>query len=65
MRRAFSIIFLLGLARIAITQKSLHTMMVVVAHADDEAFVGPLLAHYARQGAKIHLVIMTPAVSDV
>jgi LmbE family N-acetylglucosaminyl deacetylase len=59
MRRAFSIILLLGLARIAITQKSLHTMMVVVAHADDEAFVGPLLAHYARQGAKIHLVIMT------
>src|SRR5215470_1520858 len=59
MRRVFSIIFLLGLAPIAIPQKSPHTMMVVVAHADDEAFVGPLLAHYSRQGVKIDLVIMT------
>src|SRR5712692_7033249 len=59
MKRFVSILLLLVLAPVATGQKSPHTMMAVFAHADDEAFVGPLLAHYARQGAKIHLVIMT------
>jgi len=40
-------------------RKSPHTMMAVFAHADDEAFVGPLLLRYAHQRVKIHLVMMT------
>src|SRR5258708_20541368 len=35
------------------------TILAVFAHPDDEIFVGPLLAHYARRGARIHLVIVT------
>jgi len=59
MKHFVSIVLLLAFAPVTMAQKSPHTMMAVFAHADDEAFVGPLLAHYARQGAKIHLVIMT------
>ncbi len=54
-----SILLVLVLAAVAMPQKSPHTMMAVFAHEDDELWVGPLLAHYARQGAKIYLVIMT------
>lgn len=35
------------------------TILAVFAHPDDEAFVGPLLAHYARQGVRVHLAIVT------
>lgn len=35
------------------------TLLAVFAHPDDEILVGPLLAAYARQGVKIHLVIVT------
>jgi LmbE family N-acetylglucosaminyl deacetylase len=59
MKHFVSIVLLLALAPVATAQKSPHTMMAVFAHPDDEAFMGPLLAHYARQGAKIHLIIMT------
>ncbi len=59
MKPFISIALLLALAPVAMPQKSPHTMMVVFAHEDDEVFIGPLLAHYARQGMKIHLVIMT------
>jgi LmbE family N-acetylglucosaminyl deacetylase len=55
----YAIVLLLVLAPLAIAQKSSHTMMAVFAHADDEGFIGPLLAHYAHQGVKIHLVFMT------
>lgn len=34
-------------------------MLAVFAHPDDEAFVGPLLSHYARQGVRVHLAIVT------
>jgi len=34
-------------------------MLAVFAHPDDEAFVGPLLSHYARQGARVHVAIVT------
>src|SRR5258706_4404438 len=37
------------------------TILAVFAHPDDEAFVGPLLAHYARQGVRVHLAIVTEA----
>ena len=35
------------------------TLLAVLAHPDDEVFVGPLLSHYARQGAKVHLAVVT------
>lgn len=59
MKPFVSIALLLALAPVAMPQKAPHTMMAIFAHSDDEVFIGPLLAHYARQGAKIHLVIMT------
>jgi len=34
-------------------------MLAVFAHPDDEAFVGPLFSHYARQGVKVRLAIVT------
>ena len=34
-------------------------MMAIFAHADDESVIGPLLAKYARQQAKVYLVIAT------
>lgn len=35
------------------------TLLVVFAHPDDEAFVGPLLSHYARRGVRVRLAIVT------
>jgi LmbE family N-acetylglucosaminyl deacetylase len=36
-----------------------QTLLAVFAHPDDETLVGPLLAAYARRGAKVHLVVVT------
>lgn len=36
-----------------------RTLLAVFAHPDDEAFVGPLLSHYARQGVRVRLAIVT------
>ncbi len=36
-----------------------RTILAIFAHPDDEAFVGPLLSHYARQGARVRLAIVT------
>jgi LmbE family N-acetylglucosaminyl deacetylase len=35
------------------------TLVAVFAHPDDEAIIGPLLAAYARKGAKVHLIVVT------
>lgn len=40
------------------TQDS-RTLLAVVAHADDELVMSPLLARYAREGAEVHLAIVT------
>jgi LmbE family N-acetylglucosaminyl deacetylase len=34
-------------------------LVAVFAHPDDETMAGPLLAHYARQGAEVSLIIVT------
>ncbi|UWX54942.1 PIG-L family deacetylase [Maribacter litopenaei] len=34
-------------------------MLAVFAHPDDESTVSPILAKYAREGAKVHLVVVT------
>ena len=36
-----------------------RTLLVVAAHADDEGPIGPLLARYAREGAQVHLLVVT------
>lgn len=35
------------------------TIMAVFAHPDDELYIGPLMAKYAREGAKVQLVTVT------
>jgi LmbE family N-acetylglucosaminyl deacetylase len=34
-------------------------ILAVFAHPDDETFVGPVLARYAREGVKVYLAIAT------
>ena len=34
-------------------------LLAVTAHPDDEAFMGPILARYAREGVKVYLAIAT------
>jgi LmbE family N-acetylglucosaminyl deacetylase len=41
------------------SQQTARTLVAVLAHADDESAVGPILARYAREGVRVHLVIVT------
>jgi LmbE family N-acetylglucosaminyl deacetylase len=38
---------------------SARTLVSVIAHPDDETFVSPILAHYARAGVLVYVVIAT------
>ena len=42
-----------------------RTLLAVFAHPDDETFVGPVLARYAREGAKVYLAIATKGEKGV
>ncbi|HUF27863.1 MAG TPA: PIG-L family deacetylase [Gemmatimonadaceae bacterium] len=42
-----------------------RTVMAVFAHPDDERIVGPMLARYAREGHRVHLVIATDGSKGV
>jgi LmbE family N-acetylglucosaminyl deacetylase len=44
---------------IAIGQGTARTLVTVWAHADDEIPVAPVMARYAREGVKVHMVIAT------
>jgi LmbE family N-acetylglucosaminyl deacetylase len=44
---------------------SARTLVVVVAHPDDETFVSPALARYARDGVRVYLVIATDGSQGV
>jgi LmbE family N-acetylglucosaminyl deacetylase len=46
-------------------QADARTLMAVFAHPDDERIVGPLLARYAREGHRVHLVIATDGSKGV
>lgn len=53
-------ILCLGIALpVTAQEKEDDTLLAVVAHADDEFLVSPLLARYAREGADVHLAIVT------
>jgi LmbE family N-acetylglucosaminyl deacetylase len=56
MKALLTLVAVATLAPITAAQESPRTILAVFAHSDDEIIVGPLLARYARQGAKIHLV---------
>lgn len=43
----------------AATRAATKTLAVVIAHADDETAVGPVLSRYAREGVQVHLIIAT------
>jgi len=55
---AFSVLLAQGCAASRVGEPA-KTLLAVFAHPDDEAFVGPLLSHYARQGVRVHLAIVT------
>ena len=57
MRRA-ALVLLLACAT-AVAQSQPRVMLAVFAHPDDETLVGPALARYAREGAKVYLAIAT------
>ncbi|MBZ5657537.1 MAG: PIG-L family deacetylase [Acidobacteriia bacterium] len=42
-----------------VAQQKPRVMLAVFAHPDDETLVGPVLARYAREGAKVYLAIAT------
>jgi LmbE family N-acetylglucosaminyl deacetylase len=48
---------ILLLAGIAVAEQKPRVMLAVFAHPDDETVVAPVLARYAREGAKVYLVI--------
>jgi len=41
------------------TGASTKTLAALLAHADDETAVGPMLSRYAREGVQVHLIIAT------
>src|SRR5215831_3392562 len=55
-RMAFLLFFLI--ARVTVAQQQ-RVLLAVFAHPDDETFAGPVLARYAREGAKVYLAIAT------
>jgi len=57
------VILILGCA--AFAQEAPRTLLAVFAHPDDETFVGPVLARYAREGAKVYLAIATKGEKGV
>ena len=40
-------------------QSQPRTLVVLLAHADDETATSPVLARYAREGVRVHLIIAT------
>jgi LmbE family N-acetylglucosaminyl deacetylase len=58
MRRIALLVFLLSATTAAAPQPP-RVLLAVFAHPDDETFVGPVLARYAREGVKVYLAIAT------
>ncbi|MDC6387861.1 PIG-L family deacetylase [Maribacter sp. PR1] len=56
---AFIIFLLVGSTCLAQKPYEGKVLLAVFAHPDDESTVSPILAKYAREGAKVHLVIVT------
>src|SRR5678815_2408107 len=52
-------VLLASTSGIVTAQQPARTLVVVLAHPDDETPVGPMLARYAREGVQVHLIIVT------
>ena len=61
MRTVFAILVgsMVLLASVAGQQAQARTLVAVYAHPDDESSASPILARYAREGVKVHLIIVT------
>ena len=61
MRTVFAILVgsMALLASVAGQQAPARTLVAVYAHPDDESSASPILARYAREGVKVHLIIVT------
>ena len=46
-------------------ERSAPTLVAVFGHPDDESFVSPVLARYAREGVRVYLVIATDGSQGV
>jgi LmbE family N-acetylglucosaminyl deacetylase len=58
-------LFLLLACATALAQQPRRAVLAVFAHPDDETWVGPVLARYAREGAKVYLAIATKGEKGV
>jgi LmbE family N-acetylglucosaminyl deacetylase len=54
-----SVLVFTALSATPATQDRPRTLVALLAHADDESMVSPVLARYAREGVQVHLVIAT------
>ncbi len=45
--------------------KNKKTLLAVVAHADDELFISPILAKYAEEGHQVYLMVVTKGEKGV
>jgi LmbE family N-acetylglucosaminyl deacetylase len=51
------------LSQDAPTTRAPRTLVAVLAHADDEAPVAPILARYAREGDRVHMLIVSDGIA--
>lgn len=63
--RRLLLLFLALLLLVSVSQAQQRVLLAVFAHPDDETFVGPILARYAREGAKVYLAIATDGEKGV
>lgn len=56
---ALSVVLLCSSATAQSLPPESRTLVAVFAHPDDETIVSPVLAHYARLGAKVYVIIAT------
>jgi LmbE family N-acetylglucosaminyl deacetylase len=50
-------IICLTVPSVLLAQQASRTLVAIFAHADDETPAGPILARYAREGAKVYMII--------
>jgi LmbE family N-acetylglucosaminyl deacetylase len=65
MLRALCLLLAAVVAVPAGAQDDRRTIVAVFAHPDDERIVGPLLARYAREGHRVHLIVATDGAKGV
>src|SRR6185436_17481664 len=46
-------------ARPAASQTRQRSIVVLLAHADDETAASPVLARYAREGVQVHMIVVS------